>query len=83
MGHSGDVIARKDNLVVINCLQCGWAHLNPLPDANEIERHYKENYYTSSEWFEKEWAEHAGGLWDTAYRFQSGLLDNEDVIDWG
>ncbi len=81
--HSGKVLTQKGDLKIINCDVCGWAHLDPLPDPAEVERYYKENYYTSSEWFEKEWREDSLGLWDISYRFQADLLGSRHVVDWG
>ncbi len=83
MEHTGNVLAHRGGLSVINCTQCGWAHLDPLPDAMTVEQYYRDDYYCTDIWFRKESLEHTRGLWDTAYRFQAGLLDNGNMIDWG
>lgn len=86
MEHTGSVVATKGTLRVIDCVQCGYAHLDPLPDMATVAEYYKTDYYGSDSWFKKELAEHTRGLWDTAYRFQSQLLrkyNTYNVIDWG
>ncbi len=81
--HSGEIIAKKEELSIIDCIQCGWAHLQPLPDVQEIEEFYKREYYSDSSWFEKEQREHEKGLWEVAYEFQANLLGSRHVVDWG
>ena len=83
MDHSGNVIATKGTLKVIDCVKCGYAHLDPLPDAMDVAKYYKDDYYGNDLWWRGELAEHTRGLWDTAYRFQAQLLGGMPVVDWG
>lgn len=45
-GHSGKKIFEKDNFVVIDCQQCGFAHVNPLPTAEALKDVYRHEYYS-------------------------------------
>ena len=84
MEHTGNVLAQRGNLSVIDCKMCGWAHLDPLPDAKTVEQYYRNDYYgNSSSWWRKELYEHTRGLWNTSYSFQASLLGSGRVVDWG
>lgn len=84
--HWGPVVAKNKNLTVIDCVHCGWAHLYPLPDEEEVKAFYEaDGQYTDDSWFDKELEEHQKGLWDAAYREQADILSDEKnvLIDWG
>lgn len=44
--HQGRRIARKGAHDIIACAMCNFTHAVPLPDPAELEREYRENYYT-------------------------------------
>lgn len=44
--HSGEVRDRLDGYDVIDCVECGFTHIDPLPDPSELERVYRDEYYT-------------------------------------
>ncbi len=44
--HRGKVIYKKDPFEIINCADCGFAHLNPIPQENELKEFYKKQYYS-------------------------------------
>jgi 2-polyprenyl-3-methyl-5-hydroxy-6-metoxy-1,4-benzoquinol methylase len=46
MQHSGPVIGRHDNLTVIDCPACGFAHLDPLPDPASLAEFYSSKFWT-------------------------------------
>ena len=45
--HKGDVIDKIGNYEVIMCDECGFKHINPIPTQKELEKEYKEKYYTT------------------------------------
>ena len=44
--HKGELITRSKGHDVIACDVCGFHHVVPLPDPSELERAYREAYYT-------------------------------------
>lgn len=53
--HSGPIIAQRDALTVIQCTICGWAHLDPLPDAAALDAYYASEFWqkTKAGWREQ------------------------------
>jgi len=45
-GHSGSVIDETEGFKVLDCLTCGFIHLTPLPLAGDMERIYREEYFS-------------------------------------
>lgn len=45
MRHSDLVLGTGNGGVVIDCQNCGYAHLDPLPNADEIDTLYQDQYY--------------------------------------
>ncbi len=43
--HSGEVIAERDNLRVIQCRECGFAHLDRLPPGVELSQYYMAEFW--------------------------------------
>lgn len=43
--HAGPLLARHDGAGVIDCAACGFAHLDPLPDAATLRETYRRHYY--------------------------------------
>lgn len=43
--HHGPTLARKDGYDVIVCKTCGFAHIVPLPSAEDMTEAYREEYY--------------------------------------
>lgn len=46
--HKGKVLNKGKNYTVINCTNCGYAHINPLPGQKEIEEYYEKKFYQNS-----------------------------------
>ena len=44
--HEGELITRSKGHDIIACDVCGFRHVVPLPDPSELERAYREAYYT-------------------------------------
>lgn len=45
--HAGPVLARHAGATVVDCTACGFAHLDPLPDAASLRETYRRHYYDS------------------------------------
>jgi SAM-dependent methyltransferase len=72
--HTGPVIGRSDEYVVIDCSACGWAHLDPLPDEGQLAQIYESVSYHGEDlsWLAKDRAEQA--FWD--------LEHADKLADW-
>tara|TARA_Y100000741_G_scaffold357284_1_gene334967 strand:- start:459 stop:1388 length:930 start_codon:yes stop_codon:yes gene_type:complete len=46
MKHSGKILKKIKNYKVIDCKDCGFVHITPLPTKIELSHHYKKNYYS-------------------------------------
>ena len=44
MGHVGEVLASDNGFDVIDCQQCGFKHITPIPTVDELESVYKHDY---------------------------------------
>lgn len=53
--HTGPILAQRDALTVIQCIACGWAHLDPLPDAAALDAYYTSDFWqtTKAGWREQ------------------------------
>lgn len=88
--HWGPTRAESGRLRVISCQNCDYAHLEPLPSPDTVERYYRRDlFYTGHsppDWLVREAEEHKRGLWNAAYRYQARLLKaggNKNLLDWG
>lgn len=45
--HHGSVITRRNGYDIIRCDVCGFAHVSPLPTAEDMAAIYREEYYSS------------------------------------
>ena len=72
--HAGPIVARNEGWNAIDCRTCGWVHLDPMPDADELATIYKHSYYRDNPgWLQKELSEQT--YWD---------LEHADKLsDWG
>jgi SAM-dependent methyltransferase len=72
--HTGPVIARRDEYAVIDCRVCGWAHLDPLPSADELAQMYESPSYYGLDpgWLAKDRSEQS--FWD--------LEHADKLADW-
>src|SRR5882672_8984588 len=44
--HDGPIITRAKGYDVIGCATCGFSHVVPLPDAADLDKTYREAYYS-------------------------------------
>ena len=45
--HNGPRIAHGGSHDIIDCFACGFRHALPLPDPHQLEREYRDNYYSA------------------------------------
>jgi SAM-dependent methyltransferase len=45
--HRGRVVDIVNNYEIIECEECGFKHINPIPTEGELNKVYREDYYTS------------------------------------
>lgn len=45
--HYGPVLDKKDGYSVIDCVKCGFKHLDPIPSNEILDEFYKEQYFTT------------------------------------
>lgn len=43
--HRGKVLCKKDSFEIIDCADCSFVHLNPIPRENELKEFYEKQYY--------------------------------------
>ena len=46
-GHSGPIIESKNGYDIIDCIQCEFRHVVPIPSEEELATIYKDDYYTT------------------------------------
>ncbi|MGA8164632.1 MAG: methyltransferase domain-containing protein [Waddliaceae bacterium] len=68
--HEGEAIDFKEGFTIINCKNCGFKHITPIPLPEELESFYQEDYYSiekpkyiqeveeDSEWWEMTYQEY-------------------------
>jgi 2-polyprenyl-3-methyl-5-hydroxy-6-metoxy-1,4-benzoquinol methylase len=44
--HTGDLIDHKNGYDLIECQKCGFKHIIPIPDENELNQYYAKLFYT-------------------------------------
>jgi len=45
--HQGPTIGHKDDIDIINCERCGFAHVIPLPCSDDLVEFYRDSFYGS------------------------------------
>jgi SAM-dependent methyltransferase len=89
MTHTGSVLDRANGFSVLNCTDCGFIHLNPVPTENELDKVYREEYYTDEKPLFIERVVEDLPWWDAVYNdryefFESKLPGNRrSVLDIG
>ena len=46
--HSGSIVTTSNGFDIIECSQCGFKHINPIPTEEELEHIYKHEYYSKN-----------------------------------
>lgn len=66
--HTGTVLYQGNDCEVIDCNQCGYAHLLSLPDAKALKQLYEEEFYASDKPLYFDHYEQDAQWWDQVYR---------------
>lgn len=88
-GHYGKILAENEGVRAIQCAECGWAHLDPLPEQWKLDAYYAEEdkfwgEYAIPDWFRKEEWEHKNGYWNAQYAWESRFFDRDlRLVDVG
>jgi SAM-dependent methyltransferase len=73
--HDGPVVASSGGLDVVDCAVCGFRHVVPLPTAEELDRLYREEYFsTEIPFYLDRYAEDAD-WWRLTYAHRFELLE--------
>lgn len=67
VAHTGHVVDSVDGYDVLDCAACGFKHVVPLPEPEELERIYREEYYTVEKPLYVERHREDAAWWDLAY----------------
>ncbi len=65
--HYGKLLTSKNGFDVINCDHCGFNHTIPIPTEAELEKIYKDEYYTNEKPLYIERMQEDKEWWDLAY----------------
>jgi len=65
--HVGKILQEVSSFTVIDCNHCGFAHVTPLPTADDLETIYSHEYYTQEKPFYIERYLEDRGWWDAVY----------------
>jgi len=88
-GHFGNLLTSKNGFDVINCEQCRFNHIIPIPTEAELEKIYKDEYYTSEKPLYIERMQEDKDWWELVYNdrydtFESYLNENRrKILDVG
>ena len=66
--HHGEVIDTKEGFDVIECKTCGFKHVIPIPTPGELEKLYKEEFYSTEKPKYFKDTEEDLEWWETTYR---------------
>jgi SAM-dependent methyltransferase len=87
MIHCGALVAQNQDLRVIDCMLCGYAHLDPLPTPSAVDEYYTNDkfYATHSplDWLQREKDEHLANLWDSYYEWETRKFHSSPIMDIG
>ena len=74
--HHGEVIDSANNFDIIECVECGFKHVTPIPTEDDLEEIYSHEYYQTEKPFyiehyieDKEW-------WDVVYTDRYEILES-------
>lgn len=43
--HSGDIVCTKNGVAVVDCVECGFKHIDPIPSQQELDAFYSDVFY--------------------------------------
>ncbi len=88
-GHCGEVLHQVKGYDVIECESCGFKHIIPIPGRDELDKIYREEYYTQEKPLYLERFREDQGWWNLVYderydTFESLMYENRRrILDVG
>lgn len=89
MKHIGKILDTVKNYNIINCTECGFTHIDPVPTQAELDKVYREEYYTEEKPLYIERTVEDIEWWNTVYNdrydfFEENLAKNRrSILDIG
>lgn len=87
MNHQGKIVDSKEGFNVIQCENCNFKHLDPIPSAFELDEFYKKKYYqvTKPEYLEEDRneIEHRNIFFDQRLDFFLKNTKGKSLLDIG
>lgn len=74
-GHEGPVVASANGFDVIECKQCAFKHIIPIPSEEELEQAYRHEYYTQEKPLYLERHREDLEWWNTVYTRRYEILE--------
>ncbi|MFD2168141.1 class I SAM-dependent methyltransferase [Thalassotalea euphylliae] len=83
--HTGPVIDHRNGFDVIECEQCGFKHVMPLPTPEELDELYRHEYYDTEKPLFLQQSEEDAAWWQQVYNdrydtFESELSEGQRTI---
>jgi SAM-dependent methyltransferase len=88
-GHRGEVSNQVKGYDIIECENCGFKHIVPIPDADELDKVYREDYYSQEKPLYLERCREDLEWWNLVYderyaTFESFMPENQRrILDVG
>ncbi len=88
-GHCGQLLDSVEQYDVISCNTCGFSHIVPIPGVEELDKVYRQEYYTSEKPLFIERQQEDIEWWNVVYNdrydfFEKHLSpDHRDILDIG
>lgn len=73
--HNGKIIDKARNNKVLDCNNCGFTHVLPIPDQKELQHIYSSKYYEEEKPLYIKRDKEDGKWWKTIYRDRVDLLE--------
>ena len=80
MNHHGKAIDEKDGYQVMDCVECGFKHLMPIPTREELNELYEQTYHAEVKNKMFEYIERDLPWWHMHYKERYELL--EEMLPW-
>src|SRR3972149_6794786 len=74
--HAGPLLGERDGLRVIDCKACGYAHLETMPNADNLDRFYATSFWQVEKAGALERMEQQREWWAGVYGDWLGLIEN-------
>lgn len=73
--HEGEVIEVVEESSIVDCTQCGFIHVQPLPDSDELKKFYEKEFYDKEKPDYLKYAEEDLEWWMATYNHYYDLFE--------